>query len=194
MSKPKDLAALRPILAAVQQLIDRFDKKGVVIGGAAICLLSQPRMTADVDAMLLVSIEDVPRLLRVAREIGFTPRIKAVERFARKNRIVLLRHRATDTDVDISLGALPFEIESVKRSHIARSGNVRVRVPTVEDLIIMKAVAHRPKDLVDIQILVGVNPNLDRERIRNWVQEFAQALVMPELWDDIVPLIENSPS
>ena len=54
-----------------------------------------------------------------------------------------------------------------------------------EDLIIMKAVAHRPKDLLDIQGIIQSNPGLDREHIRDWVTQFATLLEMPELWDDI---------
>jgi hypothetical protein len=38
---------------------------------------------------------------------------------------------------------------------------------------------------MDIQALVESHPDLDRERVRRWVREFAQALDMPELWDDI---------
>lgn len=60
-----------------------------------------------------------------------------------------------------------------------------LRLPTAEDLIILKAVAHRPKDLLDIQSIVDANPDLDRKRIENWVKQFAEALDMPELWEDI---------
>jgi hypothetical protein len=62
-------------------------------------------------------------------------------------------------------------------------------LPSPEDLIIFKAVAHRPKDLVDIQAIVENYSNLDRDRIRMWVKEFAEVLDMPELWDDIDELI-----
>jgi plasmid stabilization system protein ParE len=49
----------------------------------------------------------------------------------------------------------------------------------------MKAVAHRPKDLLDIQGIIYSNPNVDREYIQDWVTQFATLLEMPELWDDI---------
>jgi len=52
-------------------------------------------------------------------------------------------------------------------------------------LIILKSVAHRPKDLLDIQAIIDGHPDLGRERIRRWVGEFAQLLEMPELWTDI---------
>lgn len=185
MKKPKELDPLLSTLQAVQQLIDRFEKKGIVIGGAAVCLLGQPRMTADVDAMLLVSLDDLPLLLSAAREMGLVPRIKNVEAFARKNRIVLLRHRATDTDVDISLGVLPLEVEAVRRSQVIRVGKLRLRLPAVEDLIIFKAVAHRPKDLLDIRTLVEMHRDLDRAHIEYWVRQFADLLETPELWTDV---------
>jgi hypothetical protein len=31
---------------------------------------------------------------------------------------------------------------------------------------------------------------LDRTRIERWVREFAEALEMPELWEDIAPLLK----
>jgi hypothetical protein len=36
----------------------------------------------------------------------------------------------------------------------------------------MKAVADRPKDLLDIQSLVRAAPTLDIEYIKKWVKEF----------------------
>ncbi len=64
-------------------------------------------------------------------------------------------------------------------------GDLAIRLPTPEDLIILKAVAHREQDLLDIRAVVASHPNLDRQRIGRWVREFAQVLEMPELWDDI---------
>ena len=150
---PPELEPLVPTLRALQRLIDRFESQGIVIGGAAICLLGQARLTADVDAMLLVTNGELPRLLQVARQVGFVPRRKDVETFARRNRLVLLRHPETASDVDISLGAMPLEIEMVQRSRMMRFGILRVRLPTIDDLIILKAIAHRPKDLIDISKL-----------------------------------------
>jgi len=60
-------------------------------------------------------------------------------------------------------------------------------LPTPEDLIVFKAVAHRPQDLLDVQAIVESHPNLDRGRIKRWVRELARLLEMPEVWDDIAP-------
>jgi hypothetical protein len=80
---------------------------------------------------------------------------------------------------------LPFETEAVERGRTFQIGALMVRLPTVEDLIVFKAVAHRPKDLWDIQALIESHPDLDRKRIKYWVRQFAEVLEMPELWTDI---------
>jgi hypothetical protein len=183
---PQDsLEPLYSPLTAVQSLLERFDNQGIIIGGVAASLLGPPRLTADVDVVLLLSTADIPRLIKVAQQLGLEPRPSDAERFARQNRVLLLRHTASAINVDVSLGMLPFEVEAVERAVIHEVGSLKLRLPTPEDLIILKAVAHRPKDLLDIQALIGAHPKLDRRRIQDWVQQFAEALDMPELWADI---------
>jgi hypothetical protein len=185
LTSSEGIAPLLAPLAAVQRLLARFEDRGIVIGGVAASLLGKPRLTADVDVMVLLSLPDLPRLMAAAREEGFVFRIREAEEFARRHRVLLLRHQESGINVDVSLGALPFEVEAVERSVVHPIGSVAIRIPTPEDLIILKAVAHRPKDLLDIRAIIDSYPDLDRERIRSWVREFAQLLEMPELWADI---------
>ena len=185
MTPLEEVTPLLAPLAALQRLLARFDDQGIVIGGVATSLLGRPRLTADVDAVILLSVEDLLLLIEAAAQEGLVPRITDAEDFARRHRVLLLRHQESGINVDISLGMLPFEVEAVERSVIHQVGSLAIWLPTPEDLIIFKAVAHRPKDLMDIQALLESHPDLDRERVRRWVREFAQALEMPELWDDI---------
>lgn len=168
------------------RLLSCFGHKGVVIGGIAVSLLGEARFTEDLDAMVLLSIDEIPHFLAVAKKEGIEPRIPQAEAFARRNRVLLLRHIPSQTDIDVSLGMLPFEEEMVERSVIHEIDKaLQIRLPTPEDLIIMKAIAHRPKDLLDIQGIIQSRPDLDRERIQDWVIQFADFLEMPELWEDI---------
>ena len=57
-------------------------------------------------------------------------------------------------------------------------------------MIIMKAIAHRPKDLEDIRTIVDKNPKLDTLRIEKWVKQFTEVPEMPSLWDDIADILE----
>lgn len=179
------IAPLLSPLAAVQRLIAHFDDQGIIIGGVAASLLGRPRLTADVDVLLLLSVDRLPQLMQIAAREGLEPRISDARDFARRHRVLLLRHQDSGINIDVSLGVLPFEVEAVQRSLVYRFGDLTIRLPTAEDLIIFKAVAHRSQDLSDIRAIIASQPDLDRERVRRWVHEFAQALEMPELWDDI---------
>jgi hypothetical protein len=186
---PESVTPLLAPLHALQNLISQFNDQGVIIGGVAASLLGTPRYTVDLDAVFLLGAEAIPRLLHKASAQGIEPRISDPIEFARKNRVLLLRHIASATDIDLSLGILPFEVEMVKRSSVHAVGSIRLRLPTPEDLIILKAVAQRPKDLEDIQAIAASHPNLDIERIRFWVEQFGEALELPDLWDSISRLL-----
>jgi len=86
---------------------------------------------------------------------------------------------------------LPFEEEVVARSTVHQIGDIELRLPTPEDLIILKAVAHRPKDLLDIAEIAKNHPDLDRVRIEGWLREFGAALEMSELCEDIARLLKQ---
>ena len=168
----------------------KTQERGVIIGGIAVGLLGKPRFTADVDAVFLLSTREIPHFLELARTENMVPRIQNAEEFARKNRVLLLKHEPTRIDVDISLGILPFEEELVERGNIKTFANLSIRLPTPEDLIILKAVAHRPKDLEDIRTLIENFPKLDVQRIEQWVKAFSEVLDQPDLWNQISPLLK----
>ncbi len=192
MRLPEELQPFSEPLESVQKLISRFDHRGVVIGGIAVSVLGQARYTEDIDAMFLLSVQDIPRFLEEAKQENIEPRIENAADFARKTRVLLLRHTITETNIDISLGILPFEQETIERSSIQEfDASLQVRLPTPEDLIIMKAIAHRPKDLEDIRILADKYTNLDLARIERWVKDFAALLELPELWGEIEKIIAS---
>jgi len=187
--------SLTDALRAVLRLLQRMDDRGVIIGGVAASLLGRPRLTADIDVVILLSVDQLSHLLEVAAEEGLMPRIPDVVEFARQYRVLLLQHPESGIPVDISLGILPFEVEMVERRVLLNVAGLTIPVPRPEDLIILKAIAHRPVDLADIRAIVENYPTLEREYIRQWIEAFAEILEAPRLWEDIRPLltVENQP-
>ncbi len=175
---------LAPLLSALRSLMEWFSVKkvrGVVIGGVAASLLGRPRFTRDIDALVLLDIDFCGDFLSAGEKFGFVPRRAGVLNFAKKNRILLVRHNPSSIDIDISLGALPFEEEAVSRAKMLKISGIKVSLPSPEDLIIMKAVANRPQDQVDIESILDVYPSIDTKRILKWAREFALVLELPEI-------------
>ena len=164
--------------------------RATIIGGVAASLLGKPRLTKDIDAVVLEA--DAETLIESGAPYGFLPRIEDAVEFARNTRMVLLRFSEGAIDVDLSLGALPFEYEVIERSlMIDVTPEVSVRVASPEDIVIMKAVAGRGRDFMDIENIIQANPDLDVDRIRQWVREFSAVLEMPEIHDNLEKLLRH---
>jgi hypothetical protein len=69
-------------------------------------------------------------------------------------------------------------------------GDLKVALPTPEDLVIMKMVAHGPQDMIDVKTIVQTYPKLDRKRIQRWVKEFSMALENPDILSDLKKLMK----
>lgn len=191
MSEPQLPQSLLQVLAPLTEWFKEQRVPYAIIGGAAIGFLAQPRATQDIDAVTWIDLAEAATFVASGARFGFFPRISDPIEFALKSRVLLLQHNQTKIDVDISLGALPFEQEMLERAIEFTTPELTVQVATPEDLIITKAVAHRKRDLLDIDNLVSVYPNLDLARIRHWVGQFAAVLEAPELVKDLENLLEN---
>ncbi len=183
-----EVAPPKDILPVLSSLADWFTDQNVsyaIIGGLAIGLIAQPRETQDIDAVAWINLVDLPVLLRSATHFGFVSRVADPQSFAENSRMILLTHEETGLSVDVSCGALAFEQEMIERSIEFQMDELVIKVATPEDLLITKAIAHRGKDLLDIENLLTVYPNLDLSRVRYWVKQFAEVLEMPELLADL---------
>ena len=191
MPEPVDLA---PLLAVLRDLMAWFKARevpGVVIGGVAASLLGRPRLTRDVDAVVLLDEDHWGEFLAVGTQHGFVPRRADALAFAQETRVLLVRHEESGIDADIVFGSLAFEKEAVARATWVELGGVRVPLPLPEDLIVMKVVAHRPRDLDDIEAILAAHPKLNLRRVRRWVREFSAALKMPEILNDLEALLSQ---
>lgn len=176
-------------LAALMRWFAAEGLRGAVIGGVAASLRGKPRLTNDIDAVVFDA--DAERLMQSAPKFGFFPRFDDVIEFSRTTRVLLLRYEPGHIDIDISLGALPFEDEAIDRSTWIDVAGVAIRVASAEDIVVMKAIARRDRDMMDIENIVLANANLDVERVRYWVREFSAVLEMPEIHADLEKILKR---
>jgi hypothetical protein len=169
--------------------LDAMKMPSMVIGGVAASVLGRPRLTQDVDALAIVPEAGWADAVAGAASFGIAPRIDDALEFARRSRVLLLRHAASGINLDITFGGLSFEQAAVANSEAHNVGGVSVRLPRVEDLLVMKAIARRPKDLQDIQGLLAAHPEADIALARKWVSEFAAAMKMSDMLDEFDKLV-----
>lgn len=156
---------------------------------ASQCHFSADHASLKTSTLLPSSEAEWEAALTAAAAHGIEPRIEDSVGFARRSRVLLLRHKKSAIDIDVILGGLPFEEDAVAHGRTYSVGGVSVRLPRVEDLLIMKAVAHRPRDLQDIEGLLEAHPDADLRSVRRWVSEFAAATAMSDLIEDFDKLL-----
>jgi hypothetical protein len=84
--------------------------------------------------------------------------------------------------VDFMLGFFPFERETLDQATSMDLGRgAHAKIATPEDLVIMKLTASRDRDIQDVIALKELYPDLNRDRIRTIVTEYAEALERPEI-------------
>jgi predicted nucleotidyltransferase len=170
------LGGLLGALAAAAEWLEACHVPFAVVGGVAASLHGKPRVTKDVDIVAIAENAIWPSLLARAPKWGLAPRIDDALAFAQTTRVLLLVHQPTRIEVDLSFGMLPFEHSLIERAEFREVQRVRFPMGTAEDIVIMKALAMRPRDIADIENIVQLVPTLDLERIRTIVAQLSAAL------------------
>lgn len=176
-------ASLQSALSDLVKWLAAERAPAVLIGGVAASVLGRPRFTQDVDALVILPEAQWERAIQGAAGFGIVPRITDALGFARRSRVLLMRHTDSGIDLDITFGSLPFEQAAVEHGSVHDVSGMPIPLPRVEDLLVMKALAQRPKDLEDVRGLLASHPDTDVNHVRRWVREFAAALGTPQLLD-----------
>lgn len=138
----------------------------LVVGGVAVVLHGHPRLTADLDLALALDTENVRLAFAALGALGYRPRVPVTaEAFADADeRARLVREKGMTvlslfspslplTEVDVFADPpLVFE-DAYAHSVEMELGGTSVRVAAIADVIDMKRIAGRPKDLEDIAVL-----------------------------------------
>jgi hypothetical protein len=139
--------------ARVQSFLLERGWRFCFIGGVAIQRWGNPRFTRDIDLTLLTGF---------GREEGFIdqllqellPRRHDAREFALMHRVLLAR-TPEGTDVDVALGALPFEERTITRATPWRvRGDLELTTCSAEDLLTHKVFAGRSVDWGDAEQLL----------------------------------------
>lgn len=163
-------------LKAVGRFLVATRRPGALIGGVAVIAHGFARATADIDASVAGEPAEVGSLLALAERHEIVPRVEEAEAFARENLVLLLEHRPTRTPVDISLALQPFEVEALEGASAAEVAGVKVRVPSLTDLVVYKLLAGRQQDLRDVEVLLSTGKSIDSRRIEEKLAEFDSIL------------------
>lgn len=151
----------------LQNFCEQHAWKYCLIGGLAVQRWGQVRATQDADLTLLTGFGEEEKFIDPLLD-QFHPRRENAREFALKYRVLTVRTES-GVPLDIAMGALPFEKNSIERSSIWNiSSKYQLRTCSAEDLVIHKVFAGREIDWVDVRgVLVTQNNQLNFKLIQN---------------------------
>lgn len=168
---------LFPTLIDALFLLRKESLPCALIGGLAVSLRGQTRVTADVDFVVAASIERMLRLVDELDATQFVPLFAGVREVVEQSFILPLRHRTTGVKVDLTVGMSGFEQQAVRRAENLRIARKVIPVATAEDLILMKLLADRPQDQLDVKILVAtLHAQLDWAYCQTTAEALSEAI------------------
>lgn len=176
MASP-DVEVFRCLDAALSPLGVRwyvFGAQAAIIHGAA-------RFTQDIDVTVLLDAVAQTRLVDALTASGFELRI-ADKAFIDQTRVLPTVHTQTSIPVDVVLGGPGLEELFAGRAQRTDVGGAVVPVALLEDVVAMKVLAGRPKDLDDVVALSRTRAaDLDASLVRETLTLIESALDQSDL-------------
>ncbi len=158
-----------------------------VIGGIATTVRGEPRFTADVDVVVGIDLDRALRLIDSIERSPFRPLFTDVAEVVQRAFILPLRHVATGIRVDMAIGLTGFERQLIARATEAQLGGRSVPVATAEDLILLKVLAGRPRDIEDVsRIVLRQGSSLNWSYLMETGEQLQQAVAV-----DLVPQLRR---
>lgn len=148
----------------------------MIIGGQAVLLYGEARLTKDIDITLGMGVEKLPIIKAAAKALNLNIETDDVDAFVRDTMVLPVSEAKTGIRVDFVFSFSTYEWQAIKRAQEVMFDNIPVRFAALEDVVIHKVVAGRARDIEDIRTILLKNPGYDKDYIHIWLTEFDKGL------------------
>ncbi len=166
----------RDAIAALAAILGRLGITWVVMGAVAANRYRRDvRLTGDVDLLLADYGPGLDVMEGALHDAGWS-----IQRGTPDGAILRLRHRAFGA-ADIVLAETDYQREAIRCARTESSGSGDVRVLRLEDVLVHKLIAGRPRDLADIEDILAGGLAFEAGYVERWA-EYWDVLA---LWHDL---------
>lgn len=154
----------------------------LVVGGLAVTVVGEPRLTADLDVIVFADLTRLRALVTYAIGHGFTANVDDEIEAVRQGGSIRLDRGSYHFDVIVR--SLFIEDLAHEHSRLRKLFGRSVRFPSPEDLAVLKVVAGRPRDLLDVEGIVRRHGDkLDRQYIEITLERVCELAEDHEILD-----------
>ena len=181
------MSAVADTLRVLARVLDGQGLPWFVFGAQAVAVRGAPRTTQDIDVTVEVERRHLRALVEALESEGLRHRYPDLsEELLAKGAVLPLSH-PSGMEVDLVLAGSGFETAALDRVTRVAIDGVEVPVAPATDLIVMKELAGRGKDLDDLRSLLA-SGDVDLAAARNLLGQFEEALGQ----SDLLPRLEEA--
>lgn len=164
-------------LRQLAKLMKEANVDYAVLGGMAVLIYGEPRMTFDIDVNIVLDAGNINDFLKKAKRFGFRPLASNIKSFVKRTGVIpmkFLKDKITGR-FDFIIAQNMLEYLCIKRARVRKIYNTNIKLISPEDLVIHKITSQRPRDLEDLRgILIRQRGKLDIKYIAYWLKQIAK--------------------
>lgn len=164
------------IICSISSELKRRHIPYMLIGGQAVLLYGEPRLTRDIDITLGINVDKIEDVIAVASDLALKILPENIEDFVRKTMVLPAVHEETGIRIDFIFSFSPYERQAIAQAKTVRMLDQDINFATPEDVVIHKIVAGRPRDMEDVRGILLKTPDIDIAYIRQWLNDFSAGL------------------
>ncbi len=150
---------------ALNQFFQRHKIRYCLIGGIAAGYWGEPRYTQDVDFTVVSHTGSLKEILKLLSKEKFKVEKKG------DSQAKITHFKTKSCHADLILSEIPYQDWVVQRAIPVTIFDITVPICTPEDLIILKLIANRRQDLLDIEKTLEKNSaQLDKNYLKEWLE------------------------
>ncbi|MBI3098569.1 MAG: hypothetical protein HYY93_10060 [Planctomycetes bacterium] len=176
----------------ISSLLEGLGLPHAIGGAVAMGLLGHVRATRDVDLLLLLPALRSQEFADAAHAAGFRMRddsdaevpVTPAQMTTSTREVGHFRIWWREVKLEIFSPKVPLQDSVLKRRIRSDVGDFSLWITTAEDLILLKMIFHRDKDLVDVRRLLAANrDSLDVPYVKSWIPRTLEPAAGAELED-----------
>jgi predicted nucleotidyltransferase len=148
----------------------------MIIGGQAVLAYGTARLTQDIDVSLGLAPEKGAELIQILNDNGFTILVENPVDFLNETFVLPVIENQYQVRIDFVFTLSEFELAAIKRVREIEIAGMMIPYASPEDLILMKLIAARPRDIEDVRSILLLNKTLDLVYVRTWANQYDQEL------------------
>ncbi len=166
---------MESLLKRIANALDNLGVGYMIIGGQAVLIYGEPRLTRDIDITIAATPEDLETVLKLAEDLNLRVLVEDAEEFVKRTWVLPAHDPESGFRVDFIFSWTPYERQAMRRVTVKEIGGYPVKFASPEDLIILKIVSGRPRDFEDVKGVLR-RIKVDESYILHWLGEFSKVV------------------